>query len=709
MVQNASGAGNRLLNEKSPYLLQHAHNPVDWYPWGEEAFERARKENKPIFLSIGYSTCHWCHVMERESFEDPLVAGLMNDAFISIKVDREERPDIDKLYMTVCQMMTGSGGWPLTIIMTPDKKPFFAGTYIPKESRFGRTGMIALIPAVQEAWIKRKAEVLSSADQIISVMQKQAGEASPGELSGSALSDAYEQLAQRFDNRYGGFGTAPKFPAAHNLLFLLRYWKRSGKPFALEMVSKTLGAMRQGGIYDHIGFGFHRYSTDERWLVPHFEKMLYDQALLTMAYTEAFQATGNTEFEQTAREIITYVLRDMTSAKGGFYSAEDADSEGEEGKFYIWTREEVEHLLSSEEAPIILKVFNAEKDGNFRDEATGRKAAANILHLTGTRSSSAAALHLTEEALSAIIETARKRLFDARDRRVHPCKDDKILTDWNGLMIAALAQAAKAFDEPVYARAAQKAADFILGAMRLPNGRLLHRYRAEDVSVDANLDDYAFFIWGLIELYEATFDMSNLAAALELNRDLIAHFWDENGGGGFFFSPDDGETLLLRQKELYDGAVPSGNSVAMHNLLRIARMTADADCEGKAAQIGRAFASTAMQHPAAVTHLLLALDFAIGPSFEVVIAGSLKQAETRSLLKKLRTRFLPNKVVLLRKPDEEAKELSGIAPFIEHMALIDGRPAAYVCSNFACSSPTTDAGEMLRLLKAGALGHDQRC
>jgi hypothetical protein len=708
MVQNASSAGNRLLNEKSPYLLQHARNPVDWYPWGGEAFERARKENKPIFLSIGYSTCHWCHVMERESFEDPLVAGLMNNAFICIKVDREERPDIDKLYMTVCQMMTGSGGWPLTIIMTPDKKPFFAGTYIPKESRFGRAGMTSLIPAVEEAWTKRSGEVLSSADQIISIVQRQTADEPECDLTESALSGAYEQLSGRFDKRFGGFGTAPKFPAPHNLLFLLRYWRRSGEPLALDMAHQTLTAMRQGGMYDHIGFGFHRYSTDERWLVPHFEKMLYDQALLTMAYTEAFQVTGNKEFEQTAREIIAYVLRDMTSEQGGFYSAEDADSEGEEGKFYLWSREEVESLLPADDARLFLKVFHAEKGGNFRDEATGRKATANILHLTKPLSVSAAELGMPEEKLRTMVEAARRRLFSAREMRAHPFKDDKILTDWNGLMIAALARASQALDDSAYARSAQQAADFILGSMLLPNGRLLHRYRAAEAAVSATLDDYAFFIWGLLDLYEATFEARYLQAAITLNRDVLDHFWDETGEGGFFFSADDGEALLLRQKEIHDGALPSGNSVALHNLLRLARMTANADFEKKAARIGKAFSSMVTKHPSAAAHFLTAFDFALGPSCEVVIAGSLRQAETRHFLKKLREPFLPDKVVLLRTEDDEGRSLSGIAPFTEHMAPINGKPAAYVCSNGACASPTTDAEEMLRLLKAKTPLYDQR-
>ena len=699
MAPNPARQGNRLQYEKSPYLLQHAHNPVDWYPWGDAAFEKARKENRPIFLSIGYSTCHWCHVMERESFEDPAVARLMNDAFICIKVDREERPDIDKLYMTVCQMLTGSGGWPLTIIMTPDKKPFFAATYIPKQSRFGRTGMTSLLPAVSEAWTQKNREILASAEQIVSAVQMPAGGTAPGELTEAVLADACEQLSQRFDRRHGGFGGAPKFPTPHNLLFLLRYWKRSGNTFALDMVMKTLSAMRRGGMYDHIGFGFHRYSTDERWLVPHFEKMLYDQALLTMAYTEAFQATGNKAFEETARAIITYVLRELTSAEGGFYSAEDADSEGEEGRYYLWTWEEIEQLLSPVEAALVLKVFNADKAGNFRDEATGRQSSANILHRTHTADSVAAPLNLTHEELRARIETARRRLLEARNGRVHPHKDDKILTDWNGLMVVALARAAQVFDEPAYAEAARRAVDFILSTLLLPNGRLLHRYRDGEAAMAANLDDYAFLVWGLIELYETTFDVRDLAAALALNKELLAHFWDEDGGGGFFFSPEDGEALLLRQKELYDGAVPSGNSVAMHNLLRIGRMTADADGEHKAAQIGRAFAAHVLQYPSAATHLLLALDFAIGPAHEVVIAGSPRQPETGELLRALRSRFLPNKVVMLRDAEQDRGILSRIAPFTEHMIPVNGKPAAYLCSNYTCGAPCTDAEALLHALE----------
>ncbi|MGH7890123.1 MAG: thioredoxin domain-containing protein, partial [Thermodesulfobacteriota bacterium] len=472
---------NRLISEKSPYLLQHAHNPVDWYPWGEEAFVKAKNEDKPIFLSIGYSTCHWCHVMENESFEDEEVAKLMNDAFVSIKVDREERPDIDSIYMTVCQMLSQGGcGWPLNIIMTPDKKPFYAATYIPKENRHGRAGMLEFIPRIKEIWKTQRDNVLDSADQITSAIRQASqvsNEKKGKELDGSTFEKAYDQLAQNFDTVHGGFGRAPKFPTPHNLLFLLRCWKRTGKDKALEIVEKTLSAMRRGGIYDHVGFGFHRYSTDPEWLVPHFEKMLYDQAMLSMAYIEGYQATGNRDYEKTAREIFTYVLRDMTSPDGGFYSAEDADSEGEEGKFYLWTEDEIRKVLNKEESDLVMKVFNVEKGGNFSDEATGRKTHSNIFHLSGSLSDAASLLNLEREQLERRIETAREKLFSVREKRIHPHKDDKILTDWNGLMIAALAKGASAFDEPKYAEAAGRAVGFILSRMQKSDGELLHRYR----------------------------------------------------------------------------------------------------------------------------------------------------------------------------------------------------------------------------------------
>ena len=439
---------NGLINEKSPYLLQHATNPVDWHPWGDEAFEKARKEDKPIFLSIGYSTCHWCHVMERESFEDEEAAALLNDAFVSIKVDREERPDIDGIYMAVCQMLSGRGGWPLTILMTPDRKPFFAATYIPKTGRFGRPGLMELIPQVKILWETKKAEIVGSADQIVARLMEVSSVESGEALGEQVLRSGYENLAQQFDGRHGGFGSAPKFPTPHNFLFLLRYARRTGGGHALEMVEKTLQAMRLGGIYDHVGFGFHRYSTDPMWLVPHFEKMLYDQAMLAMAYTEAYQLTHNEEYARTAQEIFTYVLRDMTSEQGGFFSAEDADSEGEEGKFYLWSESEMEQLLGKEDARLMATIFNTQPAGNFVDEASGHRGGGNILHLTQPLGELAPTLGLTPDELAARAEAARKTLFKAREARVHPSKDDKVLTDWNGLMIAAMARGAQVFEEP---------------------------------------------------------------------------------------------------------------------------------------------------------------------------------------------------------------------------------------------------------------------
>jgi hypothetical protein len=688
---------NHLINETSPYLLQHAHNPVDWYPWGPEAFEEAQTQDKPVFLSIGYSTCHWCHVMAHESFEHPEVARLMNETFVSIKVDREERPDIDSLYMSACQAMTGGGGWPLSIVMTPDKKPFFAATYIPREGRFGLVGMMELTPHIRELWSTRRGEALRLSNGVVSALQQASPDAPGGQLGESTLELAYEQLARRFDGRHAGFGTAPKFPTPHNLLFLLRYWRRGDNEAALDMVEKSLQAMRRGGIYDHVGFGFHRYSTDAEWLVPHFEKMLYDQAMLAMAYTEAYQATGKEDYGKTVREILSYVSRDMTTAEGGFCSAEDADSEGEEGKFYLWTQAEVRQALGQEEAELTEKVFNIAADGNFTEQATMRKSGANILHLGKTPKELASDLSLSEQDLLARLEAIRQELFDYRNKRVHPMKDDKVLTDWNGLMIAALAKAAQAFDEPGYSEAASRAADFILGNMRKGDGRLLHRYREGQAGVDANLDDYAFLVWGLMELYETVFEVKYLKVALDLTGDMMRHFWDE-GSGGLYLTPDDGESLFVRKKETYDGAIPSGNSVAMLNLLRLGRMTADPDLEEKAARIGSAFSKTVKELPSAHAQLMVALDFAVGPSYEVVIAGKIQAKDTRDMLRALRTRFLPNKVVLLNPGGKESPEVAELAPFIKNQSSIGGKATGYVCMNYNCKLPTTDIDKMLGLL-----------
>ena len=681
---------NRLIREKSPYLLQHAHNPVDWYPWGDEAFERARAENKPIFLSVGYSTCHWCHVMAHESFEDREVAGLMNETFVCIKVDREERPDVDGIYMTVCQIMTGSGGWPLTIVMTPERKPFFAGTYIPKENRHGRIGMIELIQGVERVWKTRHGDVLSSAEQVTLALQKSSAESSAGDPPGkTACRAAYETLAGQFDRSNGGFGGAPKFPSPHHFLFLLRYWKRTGEPMALEMVEKSLASMRRGGVYDQIGYGFHRYSTDARWRVPHFEKMLYDQALLAMAFPEAFQATGKTLYAETAAEIFTYVLRDLKAPEGGFLCAEDADSEGEEGKFYLWTESEIREALDPAEAALVIETFGIEKDGNFLDEATRQRTGRNVLCLARS----------PEATAGTMLEGAREKLFRARERRVRPGRDDKILTDWNGLMIAAMSKGAQVLDRPDWAEVAAEAARFVLTRLRDKRGRLLHRYREGEAAVPGMLDDYAFLIWGLLELYEATFDAGTLKTALEIADNTVNHFHDEKDGG-FFFAADDGEEILFRQKDSYDGAIPSGNSVIMLDLLRLSRITGRSDLEQTAIGVSRAFARNIGQLPSAYSQLLVALEFLAGPQFEIVVAGKPGAQDTQGMLDAVRRAFLPNRVLLFRPQGAGSGALAAIAPYTKDMKAEGGRATAYVCRNFACARPVRTVDEMLGLLKA---------
>ncbi|MBD3189828.1 MAG: DUF255 domain-containing protein [Candidatus Heimdallarchaeota archaeon] len=687
---------NHLKNEKSPYLLQHATNPVDWYPWGDKAFEKAKKEKKLIFLSIGYSTCHWCHVMEKESFEDPEVAQLMNETFVSIKVDREERPDIDNIYMSICQMLTGSGGWPLTIIMTPTKKPFFAGTYFPKKSQYGRPGLLELIPSIQDFWERRREEVLESANEIIERLQD-ISKNENGEPEEELLDNTYKELNLFFDEQFGGFNGAPKFPTAHKLLFLLRYWKRTGKDRALRIVETTLQNMYQGGLFDHIGFGFHRYATDYRWLLPHFEKMLYDQALLALIYLETYQATQKDKYRTITEKIFTYVLRDMTDIKGGFYSAEDADSEGEEGKYYVWTEQEINQLLSKEEAELAIKIFSIEKDGNYREEATRKKTGKNILHLKKSLAKYSEELQLSEKKLLNRVETIRKKLFQERGKRVRPHKDDKILTDWNGLMIASLAKAGRVLQKEEYVNAAKKAADFIFSHLQGENGRLLHRYREGEAKIPANINDYSFFIWSLIELYETTFEASYLKEALRLNSDLFSHFWDKDHGG-FYFTPDDGEKLLVRNKEVYDGAIPSGNSVALLNLLRFGRITGNPEIEEQAIKLAQVFYPTIKQKPSAYTMFVTALGFYFGPTYEVIVVGDRKGEDTQKLLEAIRTKFIPNKIVLLYPILEERAEILQITDLVEFKSMKNNKATVYVCKNRVCKFPTNDVNKMLNLL-----------
>ncbi|MFC1769572.1 thioredoxin domain-containing protein [Nitrospirota bacterium] len=578
---------NRLETEKSPYLLKHASNPVNWYPWGDAAFAMAAKEDKPIFLSIGYSTCHWCNVMEDESFEDHEVAALMNEHFISIKVDREERPDIDNLYMTVCQMLTGSGGWPLTVIMTPEKKPFFAGTYFPKLGRFGHTGMMELIPRIMHLWQDQREEVHHSAKHIMDSVRNGLPDngAERPDKQGDIIAlteNLYKELTASFDEQNGGFNSAPKFPSPHLITFLLRHWHRTGHEHALHMAEHTLMSMSKGGIFDHLGLGFHRYSTDAQWKLPHFEKMLYDQALLLLTFSEAFEATGNHVHADTARDICTFVLRDLLSPEGGFYCALSADSEGREGAFYLWEQQQIQKALPPEQAELLINHFNIKAEGNFIDPMKGvidpKGTGENVLY-----ESEDIETHDPED-----LKEATNTLFEARQVREHPALDDKILTDWNGLMIAALAKASVVLGEPLYKEAAIRGADFVLSRLRSSDGKLLHRYRDGEAAIRAHADDYAFITRGLIELYEATFDPRYISEAVSLTEEFIQSYWDYEHGGFFFTRAEDRE-LPVRKKEFYDGAIPSANSMSISNLLRLSWLTGHAAYEHKASLISNLF------------------------------------------------------------------------------------------------------------------------
>ncbi len=686
---------NRLAHEQSPYLLQHADNPVDWYPWGDEAFQKAKELDRPIFLSIGYSTCHWCHVMEHESFEDDSVAKLLNDNFISIKVDREERPEVDHVYMAVCQAMTGGGGWPLTIFMTPEKEPFFAGTYFPKDRRGQRPGMFQVVPAIADAWKNKRQDILESKDRIKGYMQ-QSNKSSLGDaLPDSVFQTAFTYFKDQFDTKNGGFGKAPKFPSAHNLVYLIRYSEYSGDAHALKMAEETLKAMRKGGIFDHLGFGFHRYSTDSHWRVPHFEKMLYDNAMLTMAYLEAFGATGDKDYEKVVREILTYITRDMTDPEGGFYSAEDADSEGEEGKFYVWTAEEIQSILGPEDGGRFVSIFNVSNDGNFHDEATQKQTGSNILYLREDWNAIEKRHNIDEKKLDEFFHYTRSVLFNERKTRIHPLKDDKILTDWNGLMIAAMAKAGAVLDDPDYVNRAKKATDFILKNMKTEDGNLYKRSRNGQAGLPGHLDDYSFLVWGLIELYEATFETQYLQEAVHLSNKMITDFWDSDNGG-FFLGRLGDEELIVRAKTGYDGAIPSGNSVAAFCFLRLGRMTGNTQWLDYAETIFKVFSKSAVSYPRGFTQLLSAFLFQTNNPVEFVIVGSPENEMTKHAVNHVRGQYNPNRVLLLKNPDDTA--LEKIAPWTEAQNQIEGKTTFYVCENFACKQPTTDIKTALGLL-----------
>jgi uncharacterized protein YyaL (SSP411 family) len=675
---------NRLAAEKSPYLLQHAHNPVDWYPWGEEAFAKARRENKPIFLSIGYSTCHWCHVMERESFENEAIAELVNRWFVPIKVDREERPDIDRIYMNYVQATTGGGGWPMSVWLTPDLKPFVGGTYFPPDNRYGRAGFPVVLERIAHAWQDDRAKILDSSANIMQQLRSQSEASARGadRVDTAILDSAFNQFRRSFDSKLGGFGTAPKFPrpSVHN--FLLRYWKRTGNDEARDMAVETLIAMEKGGMNDQLGGGFHRYSVDEYWFVPHFEKMLYDQAQLVISYLEAFQITGEPTLARAARRTLDYVMRDMTAPEGAFYSAEDADSaidparpsEKSEGFFYIWSMQEVVQLLGEERAREFANAYGMEPDGNVDNDPHHEFTGRNILYQA----------HAPADPAS--LAESERILFEARNKRPRPHLDDKILTAWNGLMISAFAKAAAILDAPQYARAARDAADFLLSTMRQEDGTLLRRYRNGDAAIPAMLDDYAFFAQALLDLYEATFEFRYLGEAIGITgkqRELL-----EDEAGGFFASAHEDTSRLMRIKDDYDGAEPSGNSVALMNLLRLYGITGGREFGASARKLIAAFQRRLAAAPFGMPQMLAACEFDIAPPREIVVAGEQRNGMVRMLW----TKFDPNRILLRAGP-----ELSRWQPAIAAMNS-SGDTAIYICENFACQKPARTEQDLAGLL-----------
>jgi uncharacterized protein YyaL (SSP411 family) len=677
---------NHLIREKSPYLQQHVNNPVDWYPWGDEAFRRATKEQKPVFLSIGYATCHWCHVMAHESFEDHEVAAILNTHFIAVKVDREERPDIDSVYMTACQHMTGQGGWPLTIIMTPDKKPFFAGTYLPRKSRTGMTGLEELLRKVARLWQEQRDTLVAAAEQLTFLLEEPHGQPPQGTAGRSLLQSGYEEIAASFDPVNGGFGRAPKFPTPTKILFLVRYSKRTGSDPALRMAEQTLDAMRCGGIHDHLGGGFHRYSTDTAWRIPHFEKMLYDQALLLMAFTEAWLATKNPAYRKTAEGIVRYVTRDLSSPEGAFISAEDADSPGGEGAFYLWTKKELDDILGPRDGPYAAAHFHVRNEGNFFSAETG--PGKNILYLQPGNG-----LYPVDDTR---ITDIRNRLLAGRQKRPRPQRDGKILTDWNGLMIAALAQSSRAFENPEYYRAAKTAMHVILDRLQASGGGLLHRYCDGEAAIPAFADDYAFVIRALIELYETSFDPAWLEKALNLDQYLRRHFSD-TGGTGFFTTSDEGEALITRKKEVYDGALPSCNSIMLGNLVLLGHLTGDPVHDERASRLADGFAGIVLASPSAYSAYLCGLDHLLGPVTDVVIAGERYNPGVGEFVRVIRGTYLPSVTVHFR-PSQASPVLDAVAPFTRTMAMQGGKTTAYVCTGHTCSVPVTTVEALRELL-----------
>ncbi len=681
---------NALAFETSPYLLQHAHNPVAWYPWGEEALSKAKNEDKPILLSVGYSACHWCHVMEHESFEDEQTAKLMNENFVNIKVDREERPDIDAIYMAVLQMMTGSGGWPMTVFLTPDQIPFYCGTYFPPESRYGRPGFREVLQAVAKAYRENRLAIYSDAKKFITnLLRLNSSPHSRSELNSEILDTALSALISDYDARHGGFGQAPKFPPSMALSFLMRSYQRTGREQLLDIVENTLEKMARGGLYDQLGGGFHRYSVDAQWLVPHFEKMLYDNALLSRAYLDAYLLANKDHYRRICQETLDYVMREMTSPEGGFYSSQDADSEGVEGAFFLWTPRQVEAILGVGDAELVCRYYGITPEGNFEGK--------NILNVPRSASIVAGLTKVTEECLSEVVERGRKLLFQSRESRIKPGRDEKILTAWNGLMLRSFAEAASALDREDYLQTAVRNGTFLLSKARC-NGQLLRSYKDNKAQFNAYLEDYACLIDGLIALYEATFDPLWIREAEGLAEKMVEKFWDAQGGG-FYFTSEDHESLIHRPKEFNDNATPSGNSVSTYVLLRLWKFTGEAKWSRYAISILESMADIMARHPSGFSHLLCALDFYLRPPKEIAIIGNPQEARTRELLKEIFHTYFPNKVV--------ACGMSGSVPLLKDKPQEGNLPTAYVCENFICMLPVTDPKDLRAMLNNPPLSPDR--
>jgi len=679
---------NRLINETSPYLLQHAHNPVDWYPWGPEAFEIARRENKPVLLSVGYSACHWCHVMEHESFEDEAIAKVMNDNFVNIKVDREERPDVDHIYMTAVQLMTQRGGWPMTVFLTPDAVPFYAGTYFPPEDRYNMPGFPRVLISMAAAFHERADDIAETASSILEGLQRSGEVVESGEqLSSALLDEAYRGTIRSYDPTNGGFGSAPKFPPAMALEFLLHTFDRTAEPQALEIVRHTCRKMAEGGIYDHLGGGFHRYSTDSKWLVPHFEKMLYDNALLSRLYLHYYQVSGDEQARSVVEGILDYVVREMTDPLGGFYSTQDADSEGVEGKFFVWSLAEIKAILGDRDAELFGAYYNITEAGNFEE--------ANILNVTHDLSKVASEKNITASELRTVIEQSRQKLFDEREKRVKPARDEKILTAWNGLMLASFAEASAILNRPDYQEIAKRNARFVRDNLKR-EGLLLRTYKEGQAKLNAYLEDYAFYIDGLVALYETSGELEWFKEASALTETMINEFWDDQDGG-FFFTGKSHETLIVRAKDFFDNATPSGNSVAAESLLRLGLLTNNSDYQRRAATLLRLTSAAIRRYPTGFGRMLCALDFELAQPREIAVIGNREVADTKALMKEIWNLYLPNRVIAQASPSDS--EAISVIPLLRNRPQLNGAATAYVCRNFTCLEPASDPESLAAQLK----------